>query len=283
MTTPRSLTNRNYVTALLIGVVFAAAVAALGTMLAVTLGQHSAAVRWAAKAFCDLNLVADAGGRLRVSWCFSAGSTNLFPLSIQAITYVAFGMACMLLYMRRRIYQRESDVIQAGLLPQDERTLIQPADIANVREKLAPHKSALVTTLIERALQQYQTTLSTAEAAAIVSSTTEVFQEELDSNYAVIKYLAWAIPSLGFVGTVLGIGRALTGFGDGSGDLPMQFITSNLSTAFDTTFVALLLSLILMLVIGICQAREEAVITRAHDYCLANLVNRLFNPEHLTR
>jgi hypothetical protein len=38
-----------------------------------------------------------------------------------------------------------------------------------------------------------------------------------------------------------------------------------------------------MLVIGICQAREEAVITRAHDYCLANLVNRLFNPEHLTR
>jgi biopolymer transport protein ExbB/TolQ len=277
MTNPRSLLTRHYVHAALIGVLFTAVIVTVCTLCAVIFSSHGAA-RWIGKALCDLNLQNG-----RIVWAFSAGSSNLYPLSVQAITFLAFGMACVLLFYRRGIYRREESALMAQLLPEDERSLIQPADFATVREALAPYKQRLLVVLIERALQQYQTTLSTAEAATIVNASADVFRDELDSNYAVIKYLAWAIPALGFVGTVLGIGRALTGFGDTGSDLPMAFITSNLSTAFDTTFVALMLSLLLMLLIAICQAREEAVVTYSQNYCLANLVNRLFNPENLTR
>lgn len=282
MNSPRSLSPHHYVTALLVGIIVAAAVIALCVILASVAGAHSAATRWLVKAIADLDMLPP-GNPSRIGWLWSEGSRNLFPFSIQMLIFTAFGMACALLIQRRRLYQREHQAVAARLLPSDERTLIQPCDIAAVREVLTPHKDTIIVTLIERALQQYQTTLSTSEAASIVNATTEVFHDELESNYAVIKYLAWAIPALGFVGTVLGIGRALTGFGNPGADLPIAEITSMLSTAFDTTFVALVASLVLMLLIGVTQAREDAVITNAHDYCLANLVNRLFNPEHLTR
>jgi chemotaxis protein MotA len=269
--------------AAIVGLVCAAAVVVICVVVATLWGDRSDAIRWVVKAFADLDLVRGADGKLHAGWLFTPGCTNIFPISIQALTFAAFGMACALLWQRRGIYRRELAATMANLLPEDERTLIQPCDIAARREPLATYKSSVLVTLIERALQQYQTTLSTSEAATIVNATTDVFHEELDGNYAVIKYLAWAIPALGFVGTVLGIGRALTGFGNPGADLPIAFITSNLATAFDTTLVALLLSLVLMLLISVTQAREDAVITRAHDYTLANLVNRLFNPEHLTR
>lgn len=282
MTTPRALRSHHYLIAAAVGVMFAAAVIVVCIILAALAGANSPALRYVVKAIADLDMLPPEQPT-RIGWFWVAGSRNLFPISIQLFIYVAFGMACSLLFLRRQIYRREQQAIAASLLPADERMLIQPCDIADVREKLLPYKDTILVTLIERALQQYQTTLSTSEAATIVNASTEVLHDELESNYAVIKYLAWAIPAMGFVGTVLGIGRALTGFGNPGADLPIAEITSMLSTAFDTTLVALLVSLILMLLIGVTQAREDAAITSAHDYCLANLVNRLFNPEHLTR
>jgi biopolymer transport protein ExbB/TolQ len=135
-----------------------------------------------------------------------------------------------------------------------------------------------------RALLQYQSTNSTAESAAMVNATAEVAHNQSEAGYSLINYLAWSIPSLGFVGTVLGIGSALADFGiSGASGPPLDRITANLGSAFDTTLVALLLSLVLMYIIHTVQAMEDRVINTAHEYCLANLVNRLFNPDQLTQ
>jgi len=223
------------------------------------------------RTICNLHL---SGGKID----FFGG----FPFSIQALTYFAFGIACALIWFRNRETKSELLVLNAGLLPENERTLVQPADIADLRKKMMPYKNSILCSLIERALLQYQTTTSTSETAAIVNSTADVFYNKMESEYAIIRYLAWAIPSLGFVGTVMGIGKALSGFGS-IDSLPMDYITSNLSTAFDTTFIALILSLILMFLIHVSQAKEETLINSAHNYCISNLINRIFNPEQLTK
>jgi chemotaxis protein MotA len=100
----------------------------------------------------------------------------------------------------------------------------------------------------------------------------------LDSSYGLIRYLAWSIPSIGFIGTVMGISGAL-GNADKAvaGDIAM--VTSQLGVAFDTTLVALLLSIILMFQIHISQQKEESLIIGIHDYIIENFINRIYVPK----
>jgi hypothetical protein len=94
-----------------------------------------------------------------------------------------------------------------------------------------------------------------------------------------IHYLAWAIPSLGFVGTVRHIGLAL-GATPAVGDeaLPgfLRGTTHNLAIAFDTTLVALLLSLVLMFVLHSVQRAQESLVLDSQQYCVDHLICRLY-------
>ena len=99
-----------------------------------------------------------------------------------------------------------------------------------------------------------------------------------DSSYGIIRYLAWAIPSIGFIGTVFGISGALANAADAvAGDI--SGITSMLGTAFDTTLVSLFLSVILMFQLHRVQQREESLILNIQDYIIANFVNRIYVPK----
>ncbi len=81
----------------------------------------------------------------------------------------------------------------------------------------------------------------------------------------------WLIPSIGFIGTVIGISQALTIAAGGD----MEKITSMLGVAFDTTLVSLVLSAI---VTGLYhRLEEETDKLHAHikEYVITNFVNRL--------
>ena len=71
----------------------------------------------------------------------------------------------------------------------------------------------------------------------------------LEISTSVIRYISWAIPSIGFLGTVRGIGEAL-GQADEAINGNIASMTQSLGVAFNSTFVALLLSIILMFVIS---------------------------------
>jgi hypothetical protein len=95
---------------------------------------------------------------------------------------------------------------------------------------------------------------------------------------ATVHYLAWGIPSLGFIGTVRHLGLALGAASNIGDDALSGFLgdtTRSLSVAFDTTFVALLLSLILMFLLHSVQRDQEAIVIDCQQYCLDNLLGRL--------
>ncbi|VTR96722.1 MotA/TolQ/ExbB proton channel family protein [Tuwongella immobilis] len=103
----------------------------------------------------------------------------------------------------------------------------------------------------------------------------------IDSEMGSLLYLAYAIPSLGFVGTVLGVGSALLSAGDmvtQNSELQreaIQTVSLSLGTAFDTTLVSLLLSLILMAwIYGVRQFQESCVLRFQHRI-LMDLIPRL--------
>ena len=92
-----------------------------------------------------------------------------------------------------------------------------------------------------------------------------------------LRYFAWFIPSMGFIGTVIGIADALSYAGQANPEDPqfLTIITSSLGFAFYTTLLALIMSSILVFLMHLSQGKEEGNVTSIGQYCLDNLINRL--------
>ena len=98
-----------------------------------------------------------------------------------------------------------------------------------------------------------------------------------------VKVFVWAIPIMGFIGTVLGIGSAIGSFdqalsaGEDMDVLMASLgkVTGGLGTAFDTTLLALVLSLLVSVPASAMQKSEEDLLNQVDDYCNENLLKRL--------
>ena len=95
--------------------------------------------------------------------------------------------------------------------------------------------------------------------------------------------MVWAIPVLGFIGTVQGLSSAISTFTKtlaSSGDLAaikanLQGVTGGLATAFETTLVALVMALILQLFLNALQKRETDFLDECNDYCHQHVISKL--------
>ena len=95
-------------------------------------------------------------------------------------------------------------------------------------------------------------------------------KEQLKGSFALPRFMVWAIPILGFIGTVWGISNGIAHFSDAmtnTGSVTdvsamlkenLPLVTNSLATAFDTTLLALLLSIPLMMLMLTIEKSEEA-------------------------
>ena len=98
--------------------------------------------------------------------------------------------------------------------------------------------------------------------------------ERLESELSMIRYIAWAIPSIGFIGTVRGIGAAL-GQAHRAVEGDISGVTENLGIAFNSTFIALLLSIVLMFLVHQLQLMQERLVFETETYTDDHLIRHL--------
>ncbi len=104
-----------------------------------------------------------------------------------------------------------------------------------------------------------------------------------ESSYSFPRILVWAIPLLGFIGTVLGISTAVIGFTgvlDNSGDVEqikegIGQVTSSLGLAFDTTLLALFLSVLVMIPLVLVERYESKLLLGIDVFINDKLLPRL--------
>lgn len=209
----------------------------------------------------------------------------LYPITVQNVMWIAFffGLAELLIRLYDAVAERRQ--LNAGYLPEDERRMLQGPDLgalyAAARRAAGPGGRAegrFLPRLIQRVVAQFQSSRSIDQATAIMNSSLELYLHEIDLRYSLIRYIVWLIPTLGFIGTVVGISLALSFAGGADTQDPALLgeITSRLAVAFNTTLLALLMSAVLVLLQHVIQAREERALNRAGEYCLDNLINRLY-------
>src|SRR5262249_18518370 len=106
-----------------------------------------------------------------------------------------------------------------------------------------------------------------------------VDQARLATTLATVHYLAWAIPAIGFLGTVVGLAGSLSMANRLSEEKFLAQATGHLTFAFDFTLLALVLSLVLLFFLHAIQRDEEGLVIDCQQYCLEHLVNRTYEPE----
>lgn len=205
-----------------------------------------------------------------------------YPLSIQNVMWIVFLVGCGELFVRFAFGRAEMRQLHLHYLPEDERTVLQASDLGEIYRVVRQNPYArrcFLPRLIQRAILQFQSSRSIDQASSLLNTSVEMYLHEVDLRYSMLRYLTWFIPSLGFIGTVVGIGRALSYAGDpahAQDPLLLSEVTRRLSISFDGTFLALVMAALLIFLMHIAQSREEHALNHAGQYCLDNLINRLF-------
>lgn len=193
---------------------------------------------------------------------------------IQSFTYLAFFWAWFEVKEKLKIIERERKAFQMNLIPTGEKIVFMPSDINSLKFKLIEFEKKekyILSDLLKKACTKFHTSKSLSELIDIVSIQIEVSQEKAEGDQSIIRYLTWVIPSIGFVGTVLGISQAL--IIANSGD--MEKITSLLGVAFDTTLVALVLSIIIMWFVHRLQEESDRFHVELKEFVIDNLINKI--------
>ena len=198
---------------------------------------------------------------------------------IQGVTYFLFIWGVLEVIAIKRHLQKENDALEAHLLPETENYILSADDANEIKlqiQKLERSQKYYLTDLIKKACTKYRLSKSSSETLGLVESQVDIYNAEIESEQSFINYIAWAIPSVGFIGTVLGISASLGYANEATTPEGIEKVTSALSVAFDTTLIALVLSIILMLMIHALYKQQEELFTNMKSYMIENLINRLY-------
>jgi biopolymer transport protein ExbB/TolQ len=117
----------------------------------------------------------------------------------------------------------------------------------------------------------------------ILRSQADQDESGLETSYSLVQGFVWAIPVLGFIGTVIGLSDAIGSFSSvlaESGEVDelasaLRGVTSGLATAFETTLVALVAALIIQMILTFLKKGEEEFLDNCSEYCARHVVGRL--------
>lgn len=205
---------------------------------------------------------------------------------IQFLSTFLFFWAMAILWLKQRKIRRQRDYLLMDVLPTDisQEIRIDTLDrfVDNIRQLPGEHGESFLINRVLRGLQHFRVRRSAAETVTMMASQSEIDSNNVASSYTALKVLIWAIPTMGFIGTVLGISLAVASLaGALGGNDPSQLMTSltsmfsGLGTAFNTTLVALVMSMIIKFPMSSLQKSEEGVLNWVDEYCNENLLRRL--------
>ena len=203
----------------------------------------------------------------------------------QETCIILFFWALSIIGMKTVRTMRERSLLDRELLPVSEGTSILPEDTRHFARPVQalPEKERgfLLPRALLAGLHRFGTTREVQDVSATVRDICDNESERLESELAIVRYIAWAIPSIGFLGTVRGIGTALGQAHQAvSGDI--LGVTVSLGVAFNSTFVALVTSIVLMFLLYQLSLVQDRLVMDSQTYCDDHLINYLQVPGRST-
>jgi biopolymer transport protein ExbB/TolQ len=193
---------------------------------------------------------------------------------VQMMTYLAFIWGILEIREKSQKLGHERRAFSSGIISTSEKHVFISQDIHQLKFKLVEQEKKqkfLLIDLLKKICFKFRSADSVGELIDLVSVQVEIYQEKSESEQSLIRYLTWVIPSLGFIGTVIGLSASL--MIANSGDMPA--ITEALALAFDTTLVALVLSIFMMWYYHELQERTDALHSDLKEFVIDSFINKI--------
>lgn len=96
--------------------------------------------------------------------------------------------------------------------------------------------------------------------------------DRLIQSYSLIRTVTWAVPIMGFLGTVIGITMAIANVTPEQLDSSLPEVTAGLAVAFDTTAQALTMSMLLVFATFLVERSEQSILNDVEQFGIDSLV-----------
>lgn len=174
--------------------------------------------------------------------------------------------------------RRERALLATDLIHVPEGMRILPEDTreyARQVEAMPPdERRMLLPRAVLSGLSRFGATRNVQDVSDAVRGVCQSEAERLDSELSMVRYIAWAIPAIGFIGTVRGIGDALAQAHRAvTGDI--AGVTEGLGVAFNSTLIALLISIVLMFLLHQLQLTQERLVLEIETYLDQHLIRHM--------
>src|SRR5678815_176699 len=167
----------------------------------------------------------------------------------------------------------DKDYVKLGeaqvVLPEDARVYSRPLENLPREEQ-----DGFVRRLLMVAYNRFGATRSVQDAAEAVRDECDFEAASMDTKLSMVRFTAWAIPAVGFVGTVRGIGAALQeAQGAMGGDI--SGVTMGLGITFNATLTALVSCIIVMFWMHQLQQFQDRLVLDCRTYVDRQLLRKL--------
>jgi biopolymer transport protein ExbB/TolQ len=185
--------------------------------------------------------------------------------------FAIMGRKAMHIARNRKLLDTDVLHLSEGMkiLPEDTREYARQVEALpdNQRWQLLPRA-------LTAALQRFAATRNIQDVSTAARAVCETESDRLDSELSMVRFVAWSIPAIGFVGTVRGIGLSLQQAhraveGDVSG------VVAGLGISFNSTLVALSLSILVMFMLHQIQLRQERLVLDIEEYLDERVVRHM--------
>lgn len=220
-----------------------------------------------------------------VEMFFHGGVEGRSSIPYFTVFFTCWCLAFLLIkWLKLRV---QAKALEVKLIPEDSDYVISPMNaqelLVSLNNTINKTSDFMLLWRIECALSNLKNIGRVSDVSALLSDLADNDTNYIENSYTLPKGLIWAIPVLGFIGTVLGLSQAVGGFGSvvaGGADLTalknaLGGVTGGLATAFETTLIALVAALIVQLLMTLLQQKEEEFLDRCAGYCHQNITSKL--------
>jgi biopolymer transport protein ExbB/TolQ len=206
---------------------------------------------------------------------------------VQYATVLLSFWSLMILFLKSRKIAFQRRALEYAVAPRDPDFVLSAANVDTVIDRIYQivdePKNFVLYNRIVVALANLRNLGRVGDVGDILKSQAESDEAASETSYALVSGFVWAIPVLGFIGTVLGLSDAIGSFGsvlEQSEDMSqikdsLRSVTSGLSTAFETTLVALVAALAIQLLLTFLKKSEQEFLDSCSEYSTNQIVNHL--------
>lgn len=200
-----------------------------------------------------------------------------------------WGIVILVMKWKKNQYQAQAALLQ--LFPERLGREINSSNVAafidNIYKTPLTLRDSLIVNRIRKALELFELRIDNGEVATFLSTQSDIDANRSSGSYSLLKVFLWAIPILGFIGTVEGLSIAVASLAMGDTSDPeslkasIDSLTGGLGVAFDTTLLGLILSMFMSFPLSAVQKKEDETLTLIDAFCTEKLLPKLNDSRNL--